>query len=79
MTTHEESLLKQYADIPFLDVNDRIMLVLLNRSVAQMHSDRRYVVQVAVNVLQGSTKKVRVHCVVNRTVRGNTDIDLYPF
>lgn len=62
MATSEESLVKQYADIPFPDVDNRIILVLLNRSAAQLHSDRRYVVQVAVDVLVGTTKQVRLQC-----------------
>jgi hypothetical protein len=47
----EQSLIKKFSDIPFSNVDGRIILVLLNRSAAQRHSDRRYVVQTAVLIL----------------------------
>jgi hypothetical protein len=60
----DQSLINQYTQTPFADVPGRILLVFLNRSAAQAHSDRRYVVQVAVAVANGAkTKQVRrEHC-----------------
>lgn len=68
MTTSTQSLLGQYADIPFADVPGRILLVFLNRSAEQARSDRRYVVQVAVGVGDGKSKQVRVNVWVLQNV-----------
>lgn len=63
MTTSEQSLLRQYSDIPFPHVPGRILLVFVNRSVAQAESDRRYVVQAAVALTNGAkSKAVRPRC-----------------
>jgi hypothetical protein len=57
MTTSDQSLINQYSQTPFADVPGRILLVFLNRSAAQAHSDRKYVVQVAVALTNGAKTK----------------------
>ncbi|KAI5451350.1 hypothetical protein NCC49_001944 [Naganishia albida] len=56
-TTSDQSLIERYSQTPFADVPGRILLVFLNRSAAQVHGDRRYVVQVAIAVTNGAKTK----------------------
>lgn len=62
MTTSEQSLISQYSDIPCADVPGRILLVFLNRTAEQAQSDRRYIVQLAVEVTDAKSRQVRIAC-----------------
>lgn len=56
----DQALISQYSEIPCADVAGRIILVFLNRSAEQVRSDRRYIVQLAVEVTDAKSKQVRI-------------------